>query len=130
MNPASVALRRDSAIFRIAPIFTTVTTIGLAVALVHQGPTAAVTATGALFALIAAAMTLLTLRHHAPRAEPARDDTSVRHDRVDAAVAGVLNLLAAIALIVLWFSPAALFFVALGLVPIAFTCLVIISWPH
>jgi hypothetical protein len=120
----------DGRILRVAPIFTTLTTIGLAVALLHEGPTATVTVTGALFALIAAAMTLLTLRHQLPRAgaTPAADRD--RFDRIDGAVAGVLNLLAAIALVVLWLSPAALFFVALGLVPIAFTCLVIISWPH
>jgi hypothetical protein len=119
----------EALIFRIAPAFTTLTTIGLAVALVREGATATVTLVGALFALIAMAMTLLTMRHQQPR-EGASAASAARFDRIDGAVAGVLNLLAVIALVILWFGPAALFYVALGLVPIAFTCIVIVSWPH
>ncbi len=51
-------------------------------------------------------------------------------ERIDAPVAALLNVLAIVALIALWLTPAALFYVALGLVPIAFACLVVISWPH
>lgn len=116
------------------PTVTTASTVGLAAALATEGPTIEVVVVGILFAIVAVAMTLLVLRHRTPASAEVSARAPLprgpRSDRIDGAVAGLLNLIAVVALVVLWTSPTALLFVALALVPIAFACLLVISWPH
>ncbi len=121
--------RREPAIYWVAPTINTATSVGLIVALVDDGPSPTVTVTGILCAVIAIAMTLLTMRHQVPPAARPAPTRRIPFERIDAPVAALLNVLAIVALIALWLTPAALFYVALGLVPIAFACLIVISWP-
>lgn len=121
--------RREPAIFWVAPTINTATSVGLIVALADDGPSPTVTVTGILCAVIAIALTILTMRHQATPSPRNGSSRRIPFERIDAPVAALLNVLAVVALIALWLTPAALFYVALGLVPIAFACLIVISWP-